>query len=135
MNQVVLAAVVPRHRRERFPIDAFFVNAQAAPCRFILEHLMSKLIDSGTRLARTGVARDEPAATELISFPSQSTELRAMVLRGEASKSRNGNNQQQNSKTQQDSQGREFCQQIGRKRDRANRHEEELFHGHTFPMR
>ena len=69
VNQVVLATVMPRHRRECFPIDALFVNAQSAPCRFILKNLMSELIDAGSGLARTGVAGDEPAATKLSPLP------------------------------------------------------------------
>ena len=47
-----------RHRRKRFPIDALFIDAQAAPFRLVLENLMRKLINTGTGLARTGVARD-----------------------------------------------------------------------------
>ena len=79
-NQIVFAPVVPRHRREGFPIDAFLVNAQAAPSRFILKNLMNKLVDAGTGLARAGVAGDEPAATELIPLPPQAAELRHMVF-------------------------------------------------------
>jgi len=52
VNQVVLAAVVPRHRRERFPIDAFFGQCKGRPLGSF-ENLMSELIDTGTRLART----------------------------------------------------------------------------------
>ena len=80
LNQVVFAAVVSRHRREGFPIDAFFVNAQAAPHRLILKNLMNELIDAGTRFARASVAGDEPAATKLIPPPPQTAELRHMVF-------------------------------------------------------
>ena len=76
MNQIVFAAVVTRHRSERFPIHAFFVNAQPTPCRFVLKNLMHQLVDAGTGLARAGVAGDEPAATKLISLPLQTAEPR-----------------------------------------------------------
>jgi hypothetical protein len=37
---------------------------------------MHQLVDAGTGLAGTGVTRDEPAATELITFPLQTAESR-----------------------------------------------------------
>ena len=80
MNQIVFAAVVTRHCRERFPINALFVNAQPAPCRFVLKNLMRQLVDAGTGFARAGVAGDEPAATELISFPLQTAESRDAAI-------------------------------------------------------
>ena len=103
MNQVVLATVVPRHRRERFPIDAFFVNAQAAPRRFVLKNLMGELVDAGTGLARAGVAGDEPAATKLISLPRQTAEPRdtAFALRGDEQEP-SGDERQKNSASQQE---------------------------------
>ncbi len=78
MNEVVFTPIMFRHRRERLPIDAFFVYAKAAPFRFVLKNLMGQLIDAGTGLARTGVTGDEPAPAELIPFPSQAAELRDM---------------------------------------------------------
>jgi hypothetical protein len=36
---------------------------------------MCQLIDAGTRLARAGVARNEPAATELVSPPNESAKF------------------------------------------------------------
>ena len=79
MNEVVFTPVIFCHRRERFPINAFFVYAQTAPFGFVLKNLMGKLIDAGTGLARTGVTGDEPAPAELIPFPSQAAELRDMA--------------------------------------------------------
>ncbi len=80
MNQIVFAAVVTRHCRERFPIDAFFINAQTAPCWFVLKNLMGQLVDAGTGFAGAGVAGDEPATTELIAFPSQAAESRDVAV-------------------------------------------------------
>ena len=80
MNQIVFAAVVTRHCRERFPINALFVNAQPAPGRFVLKNLMRQLVDAGTGFARAGVAGDEPAATELIAFPLQTAESRDAAI-------------------------------------------------------
>ena len=71
VNQIVFAAVVLSHRCEGFPIDPFFINAQSAPGRLMLEDLMSELIDAGTGLARAGVAGDEPAATKLMALPGE----------------------------------------------------------------
>ena len=76
MNQVVLAAVVPSHRRKGFPIDALFINAKTAPLRLVLKNLMSKLVNAGTGFAGASVARDEPAAAELITFPGQTAKPR-----------------------------------------------------------
>ncbi len=39
-DQIVLPVEMSGHLRERFPIDAFVINAQAAPARLILEHLV-----------------------------------------------------------------------------------------------
>lgn len=60
------------HALERFPIDAFFIDAQPAPARLIAEHLMGKLVDAGTGFARAGVAGNKPATAKLIPFPAQS---------------------------------------------------------------
>ena len=76
MNQIMFAFVVSRHRRERFPINALFVNAQPAPCRLVLKNLMHQLVDAGTGFARAGVTGDEPTATKLISLPLQTAESR-----------------------------------------------------------
>ena len=75
MNQIVFAVVVTSHSGQRFPINAFFINAQPAPSRLILKNLMRQLVDAGTRLARAGVAGDKPAATELIPPPNEPTEF------------------------------------------------------------
>ena len=75
MNQILSTLVVFGHRRKRFPIDAFLINAQAAPLRFVLKNLMSELVDAGTGLAGASVTGDEPATAELISFPSQPTQF------------------------------------------------------------
>jgi hypothetical protein len=86
MNQIMFAFVMSGHCRERFPIHAFFVNAQSAPCGFVLKNLMEKLIDAGTRFARAGVAGNEPAATELISPPCEAPKpgnLRFMSARNQ----------------------------------------------------
>ena len=48
--------------------------AQAAPGRLVLEDLMGQLIDTGTGLARAGVAGNESATTKLIALPCQSAE-------------------------------------------------------------
>jgi hypothetical protein len=80
MNQIVFAFIVPRHCRKRFPINAFFVNAQAAPFFLILKYLMRQLIDARTGFAGAGVAGDEPAAAELISPPSQAAKLGDMAF-------------------------------------------------------
>ena len=71
MNQVGQSVDSDPPCPERFPIDAFFINAQAAPLWFVAENLMRKLVDAGTGFAGAGVAGDEPAATKLISFPAQ----------------------------------------------------------------
>src|SRR6266705_2139294 len=74
VNQVVLAAVVPSHRCESFPIHALFIDAQAAPGGLVLKDLMSQLIDARSGLARASVAGNKPATTKLIPPPSQSAE-------------------------------------------------------------
>ena len=71
VNQVVLAAVVPSHRRKGFPIDALFINAQAAPLRLVLKNLMCKLVNAGTGFAGASVTGNKPTTTKLITFPGQ----------------------------------------------------------------
>ena len=68
MNQMLLAVIMMRHCRKRFPINAFFINAQSAPFWFVLKNLMGELIDAGTGFARTGVAGDEPAPAKLVAL-------------------------------------------------------------------
>ena len=80
MNQIVFALVVPRHCRQRFPIDTFFVNAQSAPFVLVLKNLMRQLIDAGRCFAGAGVAGDEPATAELIAFPSQAAKSGDMAI-------------------------------------------------------
>src|ERR1017187_1926440 len=80
MNQILLAAIMPRHCGERLPIDTFFINAEAAPFRFVLKNLMDELIDAGSGFAGAGVAGYEPAATKLVAFPSQPAKLRDMTF-------------------------------------------------------
>ena len=70
-----------RHRRKRFPINAFFINAQPAPIFFILEDLVGKLIDAGTGFAGASVAGDEPTSAKLIAPPRQIAELRDIFFR------------------------------------------------------
>ena len=92
MNQVMLTPVMLGHRRERFPIHAFFINAQSAPSRFVLKNLMGELIDAGTGFAGAGVAGDEPAATELIAPPSQTPKSGDMAFApARKNKSQDGN--------------------------------------------
>src|SRR5207247_8787615 len=74
VNQIVFATIVLGHLCERFPIDPFFIDAQAAPAGLVLENLVGKLIDAGTSLARAGVTGDEPTATKLVSSPGQPAE-------------------------------------------------------------
>src|SRR5437762_13976930 len=74
VNQIVLSTVARRHRLKRFPIDTLFVNAQATPARFVTKDLMCELVDARCGFAGAGVARDQPAATELAPLPSQSLE-------------------------------------------------------------
>ena len=74
LNQVVDPTVMRRHRLERFPVHTLFIYAQAAPSRFVAKDLVRELVDAGSRLARTGVARDEPAATELAPLPPETLE-------------------------------------------------------------
>ena len=81
MNQIASATIISRHCRKRFPIDAFLINAQSAPLWLVLEDLMSELVDARTGFARTGVAGDEPAPTELVALPNQPTELRHSLFR------------------------------------------------------
>jgi hypothetical protein len=135
MNQVVLATVMARHRRERLPINAFFVNAQAAPGRFVSENLVRELVDPGTCLARASVTGDEPAATELIAFPRQSTKTSyaPSLSRGKQEPCRQ--EYKSNSADEKDVLRIPHKQfQVWRKRDRAERHEIEL-HGHALPIR
>ena len=135
MNQVVLATVVPRHRRERFPIDAFLVNAQAAPRWFVFENLVGQLIDAGTRLARTGIARDEPTATELISSPRQSAKTRYKASLSWCKQEPCGQECKHNSARKEEVLRMPQHQfQVGREGNRAERHEIEL-HGHALPIR
>ena len=54
-DEIVLATEVTRHFRKRFPIDAFVVDAEAAPRRFVLEDLKEQWRDSRTRFPRTRV--------------------------------------------------------------------------------
>jgi hypothetical protein len=58
LDQIIFPMVMFRHCRERFPIDAFFIYAQAAPFRLVLKYLMGELVDAGTGLAGAGVAGD-----------------------------------------------------------------------------
>src|SRR6266571_7223557 len=74
VNQVVLAAVVPSHCCESFPIHALLINAQATPGRLVLKDLMCQLIDARSGLAGASVAGNEPATTKLIPPPCQSAE-------------------------------------------------------------
>ena len=80
MNQIIFAFIVPRHCRKRLPINAFFVNAKAAPFVLVLKNLMRQLIDAGTGFAGAGIAGDEPAATKLIAFPSQAAKSGDMAI-------------------------------------------------------
>src|SRR5665213_3185872 len=93
MNEIVFAFVVLRHCRERLPIDSFFVNAQSTPFILVLKNLMCQLIDAGRCLAGASVAGDEPAARELISFPSQPAKLGDMAL---AQQNPRGDDEKQN---------------------------------------
>src|SRR5512137_90830 len=136
MNQIVLAAVVTRHRRERFPVNALFVNAQPAPCRFILKNLMRQLVDAGTGLARAGVAGDEPAATKLISLPLQAAKSRDAdfgIARDEQEPNRDEG--QKNSASRKEvlrmpqSQHDVWRQNYGVERNEVE------FHRHALPMR
>jgi hypothetical protein len=45
-DKIILAGKVPGHLRECFPIDSFVVDAQAAPCRFVLEDLVKETCDA-----------------------------------------------------------------------------------------
>ena len=74
-DKIVLAAEVPRHFGERFPIESFVVDAEAAPAGLVLENLVEQRRDAGARLAGTGVAGDEPAATEVFARPTEAGEL------------------------------------------------------------
>jgi hypothetical protein len=74
VDQIGQPAVVVGHTLERFPIDAFFINAQAAPARFVAENLIGKLINAGTGFTRTGITGDEPATAKLIALPTQAFE-------------------------------------------------------------
>ena len=79
MDEVVFTPIKFCHRRERLPINTFFIYAQTSPFGLVLKNLMGQLIDAGTGLARPGVAGDEPAPAELIPLPSQAAELRDMA--------------------------------------------------------
>ena len=70
VDQIGQPAVVVGHAFERFPIDPFFINAQAAPARFVAKNLMGKLVDAGAGFTGTGVAGDEPTTAELIALPT-----------------------------------------------------------------
>src|ERR1039457_6982038 len=59
------------HLREGFPINAFVINTEAAPARFVLEHLVQQRRDPGPRFPRAGVAGNQPAATEILPRPRQ----------------------------------------------------------------
>ena len=67
MNQIVFTVVVTSHRSQRFPINAFFINAQPAPRRLILKNLMRQLVDAGTRLARCGTIRQALSPRRLLA--------------------------------------------------------------------
>src|SRR6202035_5002452 len=60
---------VARHLRERFPVEAFIVDAETAPGRLILKDLKQQWRDSRPCLAGAGVAGDQPSATEIAPFP------------------------------------------------------------------
>jgi hypothetical protein len=45
-NEVVLATEVLRHFGERFPINSFIVDAEAAPGRFVRENLKQQRRDA-----------------------------------------------------------------------------------------
>src|ERR1700681_2389496 len=81
-DEIILAAEVFGHLRECFPINSFVVDAETAPSRFILEDLVKQACDAGSRFARAGVARDQPAATEIISRPGKTSEPDNDVLFG-----------------------------------------------------
>ena len=76
MNEVVTATVVFRHCFQCFPINALFVDAEAAPFRLVAEDLVRELVDAGCGFAGTGVPGDEPAAAEIASPPGQSLQSR-----------------------------------------------------------
>lgn len=71
VDQVLFPSVMTGHSGERFPIDAFLVNAETAPPWFVLKYLMRELVDARTRLARTGIAGNEPPTAELVALPDQ----------------------------------------------------------------
>src|SRR6267142_1124498 len=93
MNQIGFAFIMLRHCRERFPIDALFVNAKTAPFVLVLKHLMRQLVDAGRCFAATSVTGDEPAATKLVTFPSQTAKLGDMAF---AQQNPDGDDEEQN---------------------------------------
>jgi hypothetical protein len=64
-----------------------------------LKNLVRQLVDAGTRLARAGVAGDEPAATELIPPPNESAEFGNVRSAPRFQQQTNSQNHQQNSQT------------------------------------
>src|SRR5688572_883255 len=62
------------HRGKCFPINAFFVDAEAAPAWFVLKDLVGELVDAGACFARACVAGNKPASAELVPFPSHAAE-------------------------------------------------------------
>jgi hypothetical protein len=74
VDQIAFAAVKFRHCSERFPINALFINAQSTPFWFVLEYLVGKLVDAGSRFAGACVPGDKPASTKLVPLPGQAAE-------------------------------------------------------------
>src|SRR5436309_13260944 len=79
-DEIILAAKVLGHLRDCFPINSFVVDAEAAPCGFVLKDLVKQTCDARSGFARAGVASDQPTATEIISRPRKTGEADNNVL-------------------------------------------------------
>jgi hypothetical protein len=67
-----------------------------------LKNLMSQLVDAGTGLAGAGVASDEPATTELVAPPDETSEFGDTMFPLRVKQQTRGHDEQQNTKSQDD---------------------------------
>jgi hypothetical protein len=101
-----------------------------------LKNLMRKLVDAGTGFARAGVAGDEPAATELITFPLQTAESRdAAIGIARNEQKQNCDEGQKNSANRQEVLRMPQRQHYVWRQNYWVERNEVKFHHHAFPMR
>ncbi|MGA3182804.1 MAG: hypothetical protein ABSF38_20970 [Verrucomicrobiota bacterium] len=101
-----------------------------------MKDLVSELIDTGTRLARTGVAGNEPAATKLRPLPPQPAEScdMALAISWDEQKPSRYERQQDSASENKRTWMFQGKQQVWRNANRVERNKIK-FHGQTLPIR